>query len=88
MVARTKSKKTTSSKTKKTGAASRAKPRAKRTTKGRFFVQRPKPCQQEQAGVEYAEVARKTSKTVRAKTKNAVDEAFETKADKLQDGDP
>lgn len=70
MVARNKSKKTTSSKTKKTGAASRAKPRAKRTTKAaspssvRSRVSKSKPASK-------TRVARKTSKTAPAKTKNA-----------------
>ena len=70
MVARNKSKKTTSSKTKKTGAASRAKPRSKRTTKAaspssvRSRVSKSKPASK-------TRVARKTSKTAQAKTKNA-----------------
>jgi CarD family transcriptional regulator len=70
MVARNKSKKAASSKTKKTGAASRAKPRSKRTTKAaspssvRSRVSKSKPASK-------TRVARKTSKTAQAKTKNA-----------------
>ena len=70
MVARNKSKKTTSSKTKKTGAVSSAKPRSKRTPKAassssvRNRVSKSKPASNTQ-------VARKTSKTSRAKIKNA-----------------
>jgi CarD family transcriptional regulator len=70
MVARSKSKKTTSPKTKKTGAASSAKTKAKRTTKAasssslRSRVSKSKTASN-------TRVARKTSKTVRAKTKNA-----------------
>jgi CarD family transcriptional regulator len=71
MVARNKSKKATSSKAKKTGAASRAKPRSKRTTKAatpsrvRSRVSKSKPPSK-------TRVARKTSKTAQPKTKNAV----------------
>ena len=61
MVARNKSKKTTSSKTKKTGAASSAKPTSKRP-EGDLFIQRPKSSQQEQAGVEYSRCAQNESK--------------------------
>jgi CarD family transcriptional regulator len=70
MVARTKSKKTTSSKTKKTGAASTAKTKAKRTTKAAS----PSSVRNRASKSKTAsktKVARKTSKTVRAKTKNA-----------------
>jgi CarD family transcriptional regulator len=70
MVARTKSKKTTSSKTKKTGAASTAKTKAKRTTKAAS----PSSVRNRASKSKTASntrVARKTSKTVRAKTKNA-----------------
>jgi CarD family transcriptional regulator len=69
MVARNKSKKTTSPKTKKTGAASTVKTRAKRTTKAassssvRSRVSKSKTASNTRA-------ARKTSKTGRAKTKN------------------
>jgi CarD family transcriptional regulator len=70
MVARTKSKKTTSSKTKKTGAASTAKTRAKRTTKAASSSGvRARASKSKTAS--NTRVARKTSKTVRAKTKNA-----------------
>jgi CarD family transcriptional regulator len=70
MVARNKSKKATSSKTKKTGAASRAKPRSKRTTKAaspssvRSRASKSKPASK-------TRVARKTTKTAQAKTKSA-----------------
>ena len=47
MVARTKSKKTTSSKTKKASAASSAKTKIKAYEEGRLFIQRSKPCEQE-----------------------------------------
>jgi CarD family transcriptional regulator len=70
MVARTKSKKTTSSKKKKTGAASTAKTKAKRTTKAAS----PSSVRNRASKSKTAsntKVARKTSKTVRAKTKNA-----------------
>ena len=69
MVARNKSKKTTSPKTKKTSAAATAKTRAKRTTKAassssvRNRVSKSKTASN-------TRVARKTSKTGRAKTKN------------------
>lgn len=69
MVARNKSKKTTSPKTKKTSAAATAKTRAKRTTKAassssvRSRVSKSKTAAN-------TRVARKTSKTGRAKTKN------------------
>jgi CarD family transcriptional regulator len=70
MVARTKSKKTTSSKTKKTGAASTAKTKAKRTTKAASSSSvRNRASKSKTAS--NTRVARKTSKTVRAKTKNA-----------------
>ena len=68
MVAPNKSKKTTSSKTKKTGSASRAKPKSKRMTKGassssaRSRVAKSKSASNTRA-------ARKTSKTSRAKAK-------------------
>ena len=71
MAARNKSKKTTSSKKKKTGAASSAKPRVKRTPKGapsssaRTRVSKAKPASN-------TRVARKTTKTSRAKMKNTV----------------
>jgi CarD family transcriptional regulator, regulator of rRNA transcription len=69
MVARTKSKKTTSSKTKKAGAASTAKTRAKRTTKAASSSSvRTRATKSKTAS--NTRVARKTSKTVRAKTKN------------------
>jgi CarD family transcriptional regulator len=70
MVARTKSKKTTGSKTKKASAASSAKTKAKRTTKAvssssaRSGVNKSKTASD-------TRVARKTSKTAQAKTKNA-----------------
>jgi CarD family transcriptional regulator len=70
MVARTKSKKTTSSKTKKTGAASTAKTRVKRATKAASSSSvRNRASKSKTAS--NTRVARKTSKTVRAKTKNA-----------------
>jgi CarD family transcriptional regulator len=70
MVARTKSKKTTSSKTKKAGAASTAKTRAKRTTKAASSSSvRTRASKSKTAS--NARVARKTSKTVPAKPKNA-----------------
>jgi CarD family transcriptional regulator len=70
MVARTKSKKTTSSKTKKTGAASTAKTKEKRTTKAASSSSvRNRASKSKTAS--NTRVARKTSKTVRAKTKNA-----------------
>jgi CarD family transcriptional regulator len=69
MVARTKSKKTTSSKTKKTGAASTAKTKAKRTTKAASPSSvRTRASKSKTAA--NTRVARKTSKTVRAKGKN------------------
>jgi CarD family transcriptional regulator len=69
MVARTKSKKTTSSKTKKTAAASTAKTKAKRTTKAASSSSlRTRASKSKTAS--NTRVARKTSKTVRAKTKN------------------
>jgi CarD family transcriptional regulator len=69
MVARTKSKKTTSSKTKKTGAASSAKTKAKRATKAASSSSvRNRASKSKTAS--NTRVARKTSKTVRAKTKN------------------
>jgi CarD family transcriptional regulator len=70
MVAPNKSKKTTSSKTKKTGSASSAKPRSKHTTKGassssaRSRVAKSK-------SVSNTRVARKTAKASRAKAKTA-----------------
>ena len=70
MVARNKSKKTTSSKSKKTGAASSAKPRSKRVTKAasspsvRNRISKSKPASS-------SHVARKTSKTTQTKVKNA-----------------
>ena len=70
MVARTKSKKTTSSKTKKTGAASTAKTKAKRATRAASSSSvRNRASKSKTAS--NTRVARKTSKTVRAKTKNA-----------------
>ena len=69
MVARNKSKKTTSPKTKKTGAASTAKTRAKRTTKvASSSSVRNRLSKSKTAS--NARVARKTSKTGQAKTKN------------------
>jgi CarD family transcriptional regulator len=69
MVARNKSKKTTSPKTKKTGAASTAKTRAKRTTKvASSSSVRNRLSKSKTAS--NTRVARKTSKTGRAKTKN------------------
>jgi CarD family transcriptional regulator len=70
MVARTKSKKTTSSKTKKTGAASTAKSRAKRATKAASSSSVRNRANKSKTASN-SRVARKTSKTVRAKTKNA-----------------
>jgi len=68
MVAPKKSKKTTSSKTKKTGSASRAKPKAKRTTKGASSSSaRSRATKSKSAS--NTRVARKTSKPSRAKTK-------------------
>jgi CarD family transcriptional regulator len=70
MVARNKSKKTTGSKTKKTGAASSAKPRSKQATKAassssaRKRVGKSKPAAN-------THVARKTSKAIQAKVKSA-----------------
>ena len=70
MVARTKSKKTTSSKTKKTGAASTAKTRVKRATKAASSSSvRNRASKRKTAS--NTRVARKTSKTIQAKTKNA-----------------
>jgi CarD family transcriptional regulator len=69
MVARNKSKKTTSPKTKKTGAAA-AKTRAKRATKAASSSSvRNRASKRKTAS--NTRVARKTSKTVQAKTKNA-----------------
>ena len=69
MVARNKSKKTTSPKTKKTGAASTAKTRAKRTTKvASSSSVRNRLSKSKTAS--NTRVARKTSKTGQAKTKN------------------
>jgi CarD family transcriptional regulator len=71
MAARNKSKKTTRSKTKKTGPASRAKSTSKRTSKGvssssvRTRVGKAKPTSN-------TRVVRKASKTIRAKMKNDV----------------
>jgi CarD family transcriptional regulator len=69
MAARTKSKKTTSSKKKKTGAASRAKPRSKpkvaSSSSARTRVSKSKPASK-------TRVARKTIKTSRAKMKSVV----------------
>lgn len=71
MAARKKSKKTISSKTKKTGPASRVKPTSKRTSKGvpspslRNRVGKRKPASK-------ARVARKSSKTIRARLKDDV----------------
>jgi CarD family transcriptional regulator len=70
MVARNKSKKITSSKTKKAGAASSVKPRSKQTTKtatsssARNRVSKSKPASN-------TRVARKTVKTIQAKVKSA-----------------
>ena len=78
MVARTKSKKTTSSKTKKAGAASTAKTKAKRTTKAassssvRSGVSKSKTASN-------TRVARKTSKTAQAKTARAKTKQAATK---------
>jgi CarD family transcriptional regulator len=72
MVAPNKSKKTTSSKTKKASAASRAKPRSKRTTKGASASARSGVNKSKAAS--NARAARKTSKaskTIRAKVKSA-----------------
>jgi CarD family transcriptional regulator len=70
MVARNKSKKTTSSKTKKTGAASRAKPGSKRTTKAASPSSvRSRASKSKSASS--GRVARKTSKTGSAKAKSA-----------------
>jgi CarD family transcriptional regulator len=70
MVARNKSKKTTSPKTKKTGAASTAKTRAKRATKAASSSSvRNRASKRKTAS--NTRVARKTSKTIQAKTKNA-----------------
>jgi CarD family transcriptional regulator len=70
MVARAKSKKTTSSKTKKTRAASIAKTKAKRPTKAASSSSvRTRASKSKTAS--NTRVARKTSKTVQAKTKNA-----------------
>jgi CarD family transcriptional regulator len=68
MVARNKSKKTTSSKTKKTGAAASAKTRAKRTTKAASSPSVRNRARKSKTAPN-TRVARKTSKTVRAKTK-------------------
>ena len=69
MVARNKSKKTTSPKTKKTGAASTAKTRAKRTTKAASSSSvRTRATKSKTAS--NTRVARKTSKTGQAKRKN------------------
>ena len=79
MAARKKSKKTTSSKTKKTGPASRAKPISKRTSKGvsssslRKRVGKSKPASNVRG-------ARKASKTIRARPKDAVAKPSKRKA--------
>jgi CarD family transcriptional regulator len=70
MVARAKSKKTTSSKTKKTRAASIAKTKAKRPTKAASSSSVRTRASKSKAASS-TRVARKTSKTVQAKTKNA-----------------
>jgi CarD family transcriptional regulator len=69
MVARNKSKKTTSPKTKKTGAASTAKTRAKRTTKAASSSSVRNRLSKSKTASN-TRVARKTSKTGQAKTKN------------------
>jgi len=69
MAARTKSKKTTSSKTKKTGAAAKAKTKAKRTTKTVSASVRSRVSKSKTAS--NTRVARKTSKTSQAKAKHA-----------------
>jgi CarD family transcriptional regulator len=70
MVARAKSKKTTSSKTKKAGAASIAKTKAKRATKAASSSSARNRASKSKAA-SHTRVARKTSKTVQAKTKSA-----------------
>jgi CarD family transcriptional regulator len=70
MVARAKSKKTTSSKTKKTGAATIAKTKAKRTTKAASSSSVRNRASKSKTAAN-TRVARKTSKTVQAKTKKA-----------------
>ena len=69
MVARNKSKKTTSPKTKKTSAAATAKTRAKRTTKAASSSSVRNRVSKSKTAAN-TRVARKTSKTGRAKTKN------------------
>jgi CarD family transcriptional regulator len=81
MVARTKSKKTTSSKTKKTGAASPAKPKAKRSTKAVSSSVRSGVSKSKTASTTRA--ARKTSKTVQAKTKSAAAKPIKRKRTSL-----
>jgi CarD family transcriptional regulator len=68
MVAPSKSKKTTSSKTKKTGAAARAKPTSKRTTKAASSSTARSGVTKSKAASN-TRVARKTIKTTRAKTR-------------------
>jgi CarD family transcriptional regulator len=68
MVAPSKSKKTTSSKTKKTSAASSAKPRSKRTTKGGSSSTARSRVTKSKAASN-TRVARKTTKATRAKAK-------------------
>jgi CarD family transcriptional regulator len=70
MVARAKSKKTTSSKTKKTRAAAIAKTKAKRPTKAASSSSVRNRASKSKAASN-TRVARKTSKTVQVKTKNA-----------------
>jgi CarD family transcriptional regulator len=70
MVARNKSKKTTSSKTKKASAASRAKPTTKRTVKSASASSARNRVSKSKAASN-TQVARKTSKTSRSKAKNA-----------------
>src|ERR1700678_120077 len=70
MVARAKSKKTTSSKTKKTRAAAIAKTKAKRPTKAASSSSVRNRASKSKAASN-TRVARKTSKTIQAKTKNA-----------------
>jgi CarD family transcriptional regulator len=70
MVARNKSKKTTSSKTKKTGVASSAKPRSKQATKATASSSARNRVSKSKPGAN-TRVARKTSKTIQAKVKSA-----------------
>jgi CarD family transcriptional regulator len=82
MVARAKSKKTTSSKTKKTRAAAIAKTKAKRPTKAASSSSVRNRASKSKAASN-TRVARKTSKTVQVKTKNAAAKLAKRKRTRL-----